>query len=56
MAQIYKLQNIPSVADYDKALKALGSQVKETHLRLFRAHYGAPIVRQLQNNLQNGLK
>ena len=42
MAQIYKLQNIPSVADYVKALKALGSQVKETHLRLFRAHYGAP--------------
>jgi 5-methylcytosine-specific restriction protein A len=42
MAEIYKLQNVPRVADYIKALKALGPQIKDTHLRLFKAHYRAP--------------
>ena len=42
MAQLYKLQNIPSITDYVKALKALDTKVKDAHKRLFRAHYRAP--------------
>ena len=34
MAEIYRLQNLPSSADYIKGLTALGPHVKDMYLRV----------------------
>lgn len=42
MGQVFEMQNAPTVAEYVRALTALGERVTDEHRALFRAHYYAP--------------
>jgi putative restriction endonuclease len=42
MARVFEMQNTPSVAEYVRALTALGNRVTDEHRSLFRVHYHAP--------------
>ena len=42
MSRLYEMQNAPSIADYVRALTALGNRVTDEHRSLFRVHYQAP--------------
>ncbi len=42
MGRVFEMQNAPSVAEYVRALTALGKRVTDEHRSLFRVHYQAP--------------